>query len=83
LNGIQILRLIECPLKMMNVQGDQAPAKRQKMLKKSENSCTKTIAEQSMSSQTPLGSVMDEKDRNFGATTTGSVITTTRPPTRP
>jgi hypothetical protein len=26
---------------------------------------------------------MDEKDRNFGATTTGSFIMTTRPPTHP
>jgi hypothetical protein len=37
-------------------QGDQAPANRQKMLKKFENSSTKTFAEQSMSSQTPFGS---------------------------
>jgi hypothetical protein len=44
---------------MKNVQGEQAPAKRQKMLKKYENSSTKTIIEQSMSSQTPLGSVME------------------------
>jgi hypothetical protein len=40
---------------MTNVQDDQAPAKRQKMLKKFENSSTKTIAEQSMSLQTLLG----------------------------
>jgi hypothetical protein len=33
-----------------NVQGDQAPAKWQKMLKKFENSSMKTTAEQSMSS---------------------------------
>jgi hypothetical protein len=46
-------------LKMTNVQGDQAPAKRQKMLKKFENSSTITVAEQSISSQTPLGSVME------------------------
>jgi hypothetical protein len=39
-------------LKMTNVQGDQAPAKWQKMLKKFENSFTKTVAEQSMSLQT-------------------------------
>jgi hypothetical protein len=39
---------------MTNVQGDQAPAKRQKMLKNFENLSTKTVAEQSMSSQTPL-----------------------------
>jgi hypothetical protein len=45
------------PLKY--VQGDQAPAKRQKMLKKFVNSSTKTVAEQSMSSQTPLRSVME------------------------
>jgi hypothetical protein len=41
---------------MTNIQGDQAPAKQQKMLKKFENSSTKTVAKQSMSSQTPLGS---------------------------
>jgi hypothetical protein len=44
---------------MTNVQGDQAPAKPQEMFKKFENSSTKTIAEQSVSSQTPLGSVME------------------------
>jgi hypothetical protein len=33
--------------------------KREKMLKKLENSSTKTVAEQSVSSQTPLGSVME------------------------
>jgi hypothetical protein len=42
------------------VQGDQALAKRQKMLKKKfENSSTKTVAEQSMSWQTPPESVME------------------------
>jgi hypothetical protein len=40
---------------MKNVQGDQAPAKCQKMLKKFENSSMNTVAEQSMSSQTPFG----------------------------
>jgi hypothetical protein len=45
---------------MVNVQGDQVPAKQQKMLKKLENSFTKTIAKQSMSSKTPLGSVCQE-----------------------
>jgi hypothetical protein len=49
---------------MTKVQGDQAPAERQKMLKKFknekfENSSTKTAAEQSVSSQTPLGSVVE------------------------
>jgi hypothetical protein len=44
---------------MTNVQGNQAPAKRQKMLKKFENSSTTTVAEQSMRLQTPLGSVME------------------------
>jgi hypothetical protein len=43
---------------MTNVQGDQAPAKRQKMLQKLENSSMKTIAEKSMSLQIPLGSVV-------------------------
>jgi hypothetical protein len=33
-NGIHVSRPVECQLKM-NVQGDQAPAKRQKMLEKS------------------------------------------------
>jgi hypothetical protein len=46
-------RPVEWQLEMTNVQGDQALAKRQKMLKKFENSSTKTIANQSMSSQTP------------------------------
>jgi hypothetical protein len=48
-----------CQLKMTRVQGDQAPAKRQKMWKKCENPSMKTDAEQSMSSQAPLGSVME------------------------
>jgi hypothetical protein len=43
---------------MMKVQGDRAPAKQQKMLKKFENLSVNTIAEQSLSLQTPLGSVM-------------------------
>jgi hypothetical protein len=34
----------------MNVQGDQQPVKRKKMLKKFENSSTKTVTEQSMRS---------------------------------
>jgi hypothetical protein len=49
---------VECQLKMTNVQGDQAPAKQNKMLKKLENSSMKTAAKQSMNSQTPLGSIM-------------------------
>jgi hypothetical protein len=36
LNDIHISRPVECQLKMMNIQGDQAPAKWQKMLKKFE-----------------------------------------------
>jgi hypothetical protein len=59
LNGIHTSRPVECQLKMTNVQGDQAPAKWQKMLKIFENSFMKTVAEQSMSSQTPLRSVME------------------------
>jgi hypothetical protein len=46
LNGIHVSRLVKCQLKMVNVQDGQAPAKQQKMLKKFENSFTKTIAEQ-------------------------------------
>jgi hypothetical protein len=42
---------------MMNAQGNQALAKQQELLKKFENSST--ITEQSMSLQTPLGSVME------------------------
>jgi hypothetical protein len=34
LNSIHVSRLVECQLKMTNVQGNQAPAKRQKVLKK-------------------------------------------------
>jgi hypothetical protein len=59
LNGNHVSRSVECQLKMTNVQGDQAPAKRQKTFTKFENSSTKTVAEQSMSSQTQLGSVME------------------------
>jgi hypothetical protein len=39
---------------MTNVQGNQAAAKQQKLLKTFENSSMKTIAKQSMSSQTLL-----------------------------
>jgi hypothetical protein len=56
--AVYVSRPVECQLTSTNVQGEQAPAKRQKMLKEFENSSTKTVAEQSMSSQTPLGSVM-------------------------
>jgi hypothetical protein len=35
LNAIHISRPVKCQLKMTNVQGDKAPAKRQKMLKNS------------------------------------------------
>jgi hypothetical protein len=65
LNGIHISRLVEGQLKMMNVWGNQAPAKRQKMLQKFENSSTKTVAEQSMSQQTPLGSGMEFARRSY------------------
>jgi hypothetical protein len=34
-NDIHVSRPVECQLKMTNVPGDQAPAKRQKMLKNS------------------------------------------------
>jgi hypothetical protein len=34
--GTRVSGLVECQLKMTNIQGDQAPAKRQKMLKKFE-----------------------------------------------
>jgi hypothetical protein len=63
LNGIRVSRPVECQMKM-KVQGDQAPTKQQKMLKKLENSSTKTITEQSMSSQLPLGSVMEFSRRS-------------------
>jgi hypothetical protein len=58
-NGIHVSRPAECQLKMTNVQGDKAPVKWQKMLKKFEDSSTKTVTEQFMSLQTPLGSVME------------------------
>jgi hypothetical protein len=41
LENIHVSRLVEYPLKMVNVQGGQAPAKRQKILKKFENSSTR------------------------------------------
>jgi hypothetical protein len=43
---------------MTNIQAKQAPAKGQKMLKKFKNSSMKIITEQSVSLQTPLGSVL-------------------------
>jgi hypothetical protein len=49
---------------MTNIQGEQAPAEKQKMLKKFENSSTKTVAKQSMSSQIPLGSVKEFAERS-------------------
>jgi hypothetical protein len=45
--------------KMMNVQGNQAPAKQQKTLRKLENSSIKIVAEQPMNSQTPPGSAVE------------------------
>jgi hypothetical protein len=44
---------------MTNVQGDQAPPKGQKIQKTFKNSSMETVAKQSMSSQTPVGSVME------------------------
>jgi hypothetical protein len=64
-NGNHVLRPVECQMKVTTVQSDQVPATRQKMLKKFENSTTKTVEEQSMSSQTPLGSVMEFGRRSY------------------
>jgi hypothetical protein len=63
LNGIHVSRPVVCQLKMTNVQGDQAPAKRQKMLKTFGNTSMKTIAEKFISLQTQLGSVMETARR--------------------
>jgi hypothetical protein len=52
LNGIHVSRLVKGQLEMTNVQGDEAPAEQQKMLKKFENSSMKTVTEQSMCSET-------------------------------
>jgi hypothetical protein len=73
-------------LKVTNVQGDQAPAKQQKMSKKIENLSTKTVTKQSMSMQTPLGSLMEfagDLSRKFEHAPHCSLITTMRPPTHP
>jgi hypothetical protein len=48
---------------MMNVLGNQAPAKKEKMLTKFENSYTKTAAKQSMSSKTPLWNLPGDLNR--------------------
>jgi hypothetical protein len=53
------LKAVVCQLKMTNVHCDLAQTKQQKMLKKFKNSSTKTVTEQSMSSQTLLESVME------------------------
>jgi hypothetical protein len=59
LDGINVSRLVEYQLKMTNIQGDQAPAKLQKIFKKFENSFMKTVTEQFISLPTPLGSVVE------------------------
>jgi hypothetical protein len=46
-------------LKKTSTEGDQAPSKWQEMWKNFDNPSMKTAAEQSMSSQTPLGSVIE------------------------
>jgi hypothetical protein len=86
LNGIHISRLVGCQLKMIDVQGDQESEKRQKMFKKFENSSTKTIAKQSMSSQTPLDqlwSLPADLNREFEHVPYCSFIMTMHPPTYP
>jgi hypothetical protein len=59
LNGIHVSRPFKWQMKMTNIHGNQAPAKWQKMLQKFENSSMKAVAKQSMTSQTPLRSVME------------------------
>jgi hypothetical protein len=49
---------------MANVQVNHTPAKQKKMLKKSENSSMRTVTKQSMSSQTPMGSVKEYARRS-------------------
>jgi hypothetical protein len=70
-----------------DIQGNQAPAKRQKMLKKFENSSTTTIAKQSMSLRTSLGSVMEftpgDLNRKSEYALHCCFITTIHLPTRP
>jgi hypothetical protein len=57
LNDTRVSRLVEYQLKMTNVQGDQASEKWRKNV---ENILKlKTVAEQTNSSQTPLGSDME------------------------
>jgi hypothetical protein len=56
---MHVSRPVECQWKKMNVQGDQALAKGEKSFKKFKTSSTKTIAEQSTSLQTPLGTVTE------------------------
>jgi hypothetical protein len=46
-------------VEMTNVQGDQAPSKRKKIVNKFQYTSTKTVAAQSMHSQSPLRSGMD------------------------
>jgi hypothetical protein len=49
---------------MMNVQGRPSTSKTTENVEKFKNSSMKTVAEQSMSSQTPLGSVMEISTEN-------------------
>jgi hypothetical protein len=69
---------------MKNVKVDRTPAKQQKMLKKFKNSSMMTVAKQSMSSQSPMGSVMElpgDLNRKSEHTLHFSFITITCSPT--
>lgn len=59
LNDICISRSFEGQLKMMNVQNDQADAKELELWEKRKNCSKNTVAEQTMSSETPLGSAVE------------------------
>jgi hypothetical protein len=90
LNGIRVSRPLECQLKMTHVQGDQAPAKRQKMLKKFEIVRREFIPPNITVNSDfycyvlrRLRENVRPRSWNFGPTTTGSFITTMRPLARP
>jgi hypothetical protein len=74
LNCIHISRPVECQLKMTNVQSYQTLSKRQKMVKEFKNSSTEIVAEQSMRSQTPLESVVEQLSNAIKTTENGKRI---------
>jgi hypothetical protein len=83
---IHVSRPVECQLKITNVQGDQSPAERQKMLKKSRTHSRRPSPNSSWARRhrwDQLWSLPGYLKWKFEHAPHCSFIITTRPPTRP